>query len=125
MATINTHIKAQYDAERIKNTDIAAIYVGVVPTVLTESMKFALQKQNQEKQYDVLTAQEELYQRQKESFDDNKYQKVLEAQLNYNSMVFQDADAPDVLNVTLEQAVNDIYNKITGKDTNLNIVPEV
>lgn len=125
MQTLNTHITAQYKAQRLKAADVATVYVGVVPTVLSESIKLLLQRKNSTQQLRVLEAQEELYRRQKDSFDDNKYQKVFEAQLNYNSMVFQDAANPDVLDVSLEKAVNDVYNKITGNDTNVNPMPEV
>ena len=71
------------------------------------------------KQREVMTSQKALYDRQKESFDDNKYQKLLEAQLNYNSMVFQDAN-PDILGISLENKVNDVYNKIIA---NLPLTP--
>ena len=76
------------------------------------------------KQDDVLEAQKDLYTRQKEAFDDNKYQKLFEAQLNYNGMVFQDADNPDVLDIALESKVADIYNRITGKDLNIQTAAE-
>jgi hypothetical protein len=125
METVNMHIKAQYDASRIDGNDVANMYVGIMPAVLAESFKFALQRKTNSQQLRVLEAQEALYQRQKDAFDDNKYQKLFESQLNYNGMVFQDAADPDVLDVALEQRVNDVFNKITGTDPNLSTVPEV
>ena len=113
METINKHIVAQYSAGRLKAENVATLYVGIVPTALSESIKFLLQRKTNTQQLRVLEAQEALYIRQKEAFDDNKYQKLFEAQLNYNGMVFQDADAPDVLDVALEQKVNDVFNKLT------------
>ena len=113
METINKHIEAQYSAGRLKAENVATLYVGIVPTALTESIKLLLQRKNSAQQLRVLEAQELLYTRQKEAFDDNKYQKLFEAQLNYNGMVFQDADNPDILDVALEQKVNDVFNKLT------------
>lgn len=113
METINKHIEAQYSAGRLKAENVATLYVGIVPTVLSESIKFLLQRKTNTQQLRVLEAQEALYIRQKEAFDDNKYQKLFEAQLNYNGMVFQDAEKPDVLDVALEQKVNDVFNKLT------------
>ena len=113
METINRHIVAQYTAGRLKAEGMAQLYVGVIPAALSESIKFLLQRKTNTQQLRVLEAQEALYIRQKEAFDDNKYQKLFEAQLNYNGMVFQDADAPDILDVALEQKVNDVFNKLT------------
>lgn len=69
---------------------------------------------NADKQREVMTAQQALYARQTTAFDDNKYQKLLDSQLNYNGIVFQDADNPDVLDVALEAKVNDVFNKLIG-----------
>lgn len=113
METINRHIVAQYTAGRLKAEGMAQLYVGVIPSALSESIKFLLQRKTNTQQLRVLEAQEALYIRQKEAFDDNKYQKLFEAQLNYNGMVFQDADNPDILDVALEQKVNDVFNKLT------------
>lgn len=124
METINKHIVAQYTAGRLKAEGMAQLYVGVIPSALSESIKFLLQRKTSSQQLRVLEAQEALYIRQKEAFDDNKYQKVLEAQLNYNGMIFQDAEAPDVLNVALEQKVNDIFNKLTLNQS-ITAMPEV
>ena len=47
---------------------------------------------NAHKQREVLQAQKELYKRQKAGFDDNKHQKILDAQLNAWGITFQDTD---------------------------------
>jgi hypothetical protein len=124
METVNAHIDAQYKAQRIKAADVATVYVGIVPGALAESFKFLLQRKTNSQQLRVLEAQEALYKRQKEAFDDNKYQKLFESQLNYNGIVFQDADTPDVLDVALEQKVNDVFNRLTGDDP-ITPMPEV
>lgn len=139
MEAVNSNIKIQYDANRIKGTDYANVYMTSMQAVIAQSMQYLLQEKVQEaqadkiqdgivtstKQRDVMDSQIALYDRQRESFDDNKYQKLFEAQLNYNGMVFQDAATPDVLGIALENRVNDVYNKITGTDPNLTNVSEV
>ena len=124
METINKHISAQYSAGRLKAENVATLYVGIVPTALSESIKFLLQRKTNTQQLRVLEAQEALYIRQKEAFDDNKYQKLFEAQLNYNGMVFQDANTPDILDVALEQKVNDVFNRLT-QGLAITAMPEV
>ena len=145
MNTINIQIDNQYQKGRLKGTDYATVYLGLVQSAMVEAFKFELQKDaveegialtkeqtsneidkrlNTAKQREVMDAQKDLYIRQKNAFDDNKYQKLLEAQLNYNGLVFQDATNPDVLNVALEQKVNDVFNKLTLDDP-LTAMPEV
>lgn len=131
MAAVNKNIELQYDSGRITGTDYANVYLTSMQAVIAQSMQFLLEQKGKEvqvdtglKQQEVMDAQIALYNRQKESFDDNKYQKVLEAQLNYNSMIFGEADSPVVLGISGEVAVNDIFNKITGNDPNVKIYPE-
>lgn len=76
------------------------------------------------KQREVMDTQKALYTRQKEAFDDNKYQKLFEAQLTYNGVVFQDATSPDVLDVALESKVNDVFNRIINSGNPVNPMPE-
>ena len=127
MEAVNLNIEGQYNKKRIDGSDYATVYLGAMQSVISESIRFLLDKDkatNLQKQGEVLTAQKELYERQKEAFDDNKYQKLFEAQLNYNGMVFQDASDPDILDVALEQKVNDVFNKLT-KDDPITSMPEV
>ena len=91
MESVNTHIKAQFDADRIESTQIADMYIGIMPSVLAESVKFALQKDIAGKNEEVLDAQRALYERQKEGFDDNKHQKVLDSALGAWGITYQDA----------------------------------
>lgn len=99
METVNKHIKAEYDANRITTTDYSTVYLGALQSVLTESMKFALEKDNAglkakvtEKNSKVLDAQASLYARQEAGFDDNKHQKILDTQMNAWNITFQDTD---------------------------------
>ncbi len=139
MKAVNENIEIQYDKGRIKGADYAQVYLSSMQAVISQSIQYSLQEKLQEaqidkiddgvltgvKQREVMDAQTALYTRQKESFDDNKYQKLFEAQLNYNGVVFQDADVPDILDVALEAKVNDVFNKITGNDPTLGTMPEV
>lgn len=139
MKAVNGNIEVQYTKGRIKGAEYAQVYLTAMQAAIAQSIQYALQEKLQEaqidkiedgiltsaKQREVMDAQKDLYDRQRESFDDNKFQKLFEAQLNYNGIVFQDATDPDVLDVALENRVNDIYNKITGTDPNINTAPEV
>ena len=99
MEPVNVHLKAQYDAGRINSTDYASVYLGAMQSVLTQAVKFALEKDNAgkkvtvtEQNIEVLKAQASLYARQEAGFDDNKYQKILDSQMNAWSITFQDTD---------------------------------
>lgn len=132
IAAVNENIKIQYDQGRITGSDYANVYLASMQAVIAQSMQFLLERKGKEvqvdtglKQQEVMDSQIALYNRQRESFDDNKYQKLLEAQMNYNSMIFGEADSPVVLGISGEIAVNDIFNKITGNDPNVKTYPEV
>jgi len=56
----------------------------------TETDKLSTSAKNR----DVMTTQEALYNRQRAGFDDNKYQKILETQMNAWGITFQDTDTP-------------------------------
>ena len=85
---VNENLKIQYDAGRIKATDYAQAYIGGLQTCITESMKYILQKDNLIKDEELKQANIDLLNRQKEGFDDNKYQKLFEAQMNAWALMF-------------------------------------
>ena len=131
MFAVNENIRGEYNQGRLQGSDYATVYLGSMQTVIAQSIQFLQSDKtvedkllSGEKQREVMDAQKELYNRQKEAFDDNKYQKLLETQMNYNSMIFQDATDPDVLNVGLEAKVNDVFNKIIGS-SEVVAMPEV
>lgn len=131
MNAVNKNIEGEYNKGRLKGADYATVYLGSIQAVLAQSVQFLMNEEqmtdkllSSEKQREVMDAQKALYDRQREAFDDNKYQKLFEAQLNYNGMVFQDADAPDVLNIALQSHVNDVYNKIMGNGTSTMLADE-
>lgn len=119
MFAVSENIRGEFEKGRLRGTDYATVYVGSIQSVIAQSISYLLQaKASEDKllsgvvQREVMAAQRDLYERQKNAFDDNKYQKLFETQLNYNGMIFQDATDPDVLNVGLEQKVNDVFNRI-------------
>ena len=106
MAAMNGNVKAEYESGRIVGIQYAEVYLGALQGALTAAVALATQKPamakaqaetaevapNAEKQREVLQAQKELYKRQKAGFDDNKHQKILDAQLNAWGITFQDTD---------------------------------
>ena len=103
MGAVNSNIAVQYDNGRIKDADYAATYLGAMQSVIAAAVQFVLAEGkagkeaaevsvNAAKQREVLQAQKELYKRQKAGFDDNKHQKILDAQLNAWGITFQDTD---------------------------------
>lgn len=131
MQAATLHINSQIDNNYLTQSESGEVYATTIQTAMQQSIQFVLQKKKMEsdletaaKQRDVMTTQQALYARQTTAFDDNKYQKLLDSQLNYNGIVFQDADAPDVLDVALEAKVNDVFNKLIGS-SEITSMPEV
>jgi hypothetical protein len=134
---VNKNIEVQFNKGRITSTQYSDVYLGGLQAVLQQSIQFVLQadtsaaqtadiiastaiKQREiaekeasgSKQREVLDAQKQLYTRQKDSFDDNKYQKILEAQLAYHQMTYADNPSPIIPDMILNNAVMDVFNKV-------------
>ena len=131
MQAATLHINSQIDKNYLTQGEAGEVYATTIQTAMQQSIQFILQKKKMEsdletaaKQRDVMTTQQALYARQTTAFDDNKYQKLFDSQLNYNGIVFQDADSPDVLDVALEAKVNDVFNKLIGS-SEITSMPEV
>lgn len=103
MKAVNSNIAVQYDNGRIKDADYAQVYLGSMQASIAAAIQFLLAEgkagaeaaevaENAAKQREVLQAQKELYKRQKAGFDDNKHQKILDAQLSAWGITFQDTD---------------------------------
>ena len=117
MAAMNGNVKAEYESGRIVGVQYAEVYLGALQGALQSAVQLAMGKPTMEKtqleaaevainaakQREVLQAQKELYKRQKAGFDDNKQQKILDAQLNAWGITFQDTDTTFVP-TQLEQA---------------------
>ncbi len=111
------HVAAAITANELTQEEAGKIYTAMIPAAMQNGIGFAMQEQLTEakidtevdklltavKQRDVLTAQELLYKRQKAGFDDNKYQKILDTQMNAWGITFQDTDTtfiPDQISQT-------------------------
>lgn len=106
MSAVNGNVKCEYESGRIVGVQYADVYLGALQGALQAAVQLVIQKPalekaqaetlqvapNAEKQREVLQAQKELYKRQKAGFDDNKHQKILDAQLNAWGITFQDTD---------------------------------
>lgn len=89
---VSANIKTQFDNGAIPESDRATVYLGALQYTISEAVKVLLQKKAADKQLDVLEEQKLLYRRQRAGFDDNKYQKILEAKMNAWGITFQDTD---------------------------------
>ena len=115
MRTLNVHMLAQYKAQRLKAENFATVYVGVVPTVLQESIKFLLQKEASVKNLDLIGAQEDLYRRQIQGFDDNKYQKLFEAQMNAWALMYSSGLLSAKPQIISNDSASSLYNTLKPK----------
>ena len=112
---VNENLKIQYDAGRIKATDYAQAYIGGLQTCITESMKYIMQKDNLIKDEDLKQANIDLLNRQKQGFDDNKYQKLFEAQMNAWALMFSSGLLTDKPTIISNDSASSLYNTLKPK----------
>ena len=112
---VNENLKIQYDAGRIKATDYAQAYIGGLQTCVTESMKYILQKDNLIKDEDLKQANIDLLNRQKEGFDDNKHQKLFEAQMNAWALMFSSGLLTTKPQIISNDSASSLYNALKPK----------
>ena len=112
---VNENLKIQYDAGRIKATDYAQAYIGGLQTCLTESMKYIMQKDNLIKDEDLKQANIDLLNRQKEGFDDNKHQKLFEAQMNAWALMFSSGLLTTKPQIISNDSASALYNALKPK----------
>ncbi len=67
---------------------------------------------------DQMKKQTELYDRQKWSYDERKYQKLLDIQVNYSAMVFADADLPAPLTLSTDGEIEPIRTALINAGSN-------
>ena len=109
---VNENLKIQYDAGRIKATDYAQAYIGGLQTCITESMKYIMQKDNLIKDEELKQANIDLLNRQKEGFDDNKYQKLFEAQMNAWALMFSSGLLTTQPSIISNDSASALYNTL-------------
>ena len=112
---VNENLKIQYDEGRIKATDYAQAYIGGLQTCVTESMKYIMQKDNLIKDEDLKQANIDLLNRQKEGFDDNKHQKLFEAQMNAWALMFSSGLLTTQPSIISNDSASSLYNVLKPK----------
>ena len=112
---VNENLKIQYDEGRIKATDYAQAYIGGLQTCVTESMKYIMQKDNLIKDEELKQANIDLLNRQKEGFDDNKYQKLFEAQMNAWALMFSSGLLTTQPSIISNDSASALYNTLKPK----------
>ena len=112
---VNENLKIQYDEGRIKATDYAQAYIGGLQTCITESMKYIMQKDNLIKDEELKQANIDLLNRQKEGFDDNKYQKLFEAQMNAWALMFSSGLLTTQPSIISNDSASALYNTLKPK----------
>ena len=127
MHAINGNILVQYESGRIKGPEYAQVYLGSMQTAVVEAMKFMLTKEQIDKDLDLKQAQidklnddkltsakqRDLYQRQIEGFDDNKYQKLFESQLSSWGLMFSSGMLTEKPSIITGDKVSQLYTKLT------------
>ena len=112
---VNENLKIQYDEGRIKATDYAEAYIAGLQTCLIESMKFIKEKDNLMKDIEVKQANIDLLNRQKEGFDDNKHQKLFEAQMNAWALMFSSGLLTTQPSIISNDSASSLYNTLKPK----------
>ena len=112
---VNENLKIQYDEGRIKATDYAQAYIGGLQTCVTESMKYIMQKDNLIKDEELKQANIDLLDRQRQGFDDNKYQKLFEAQMNAWALMFSSGLLTDKPTIISNDSASALYNTLKPK----------
>ena len=112
---VNENLKRQYDEGRIKATDYAQAYIGGLQTCVTESMKYIMQKDNLIKDEELKQANIDLLNRQKEGFDDDKHQKLFEAQMNAWALMFSSGLLTTQPSIISNDSASALYNTLKPK----------
>lgn len=119
MRSIKAHITQEYEAGRITGKDYATVYLGGMQSAIKEAVTFVLQKdlvannvEKATKEVANIEAQTALYERQMQGFDDNKYQKLFEAQLNSWGLMFSSGMLTTKPDIISSDAVSTLYNTL-------------
>ena len=115
MKAANENIKIQNQTSRITGAEYAEVYLGTMQTAISESMKYILQKDNLIKDEELKQANIDLLNRQKEGFDDNKYQKLFEAQMNAWALMFSSGLLTDKPTIISNDSASSLYNTLKPK----------
>ena len=115
MNAANENIKIQNQASRITGAEYAEVYLGTMQTAISEAMKFLLNKDQSTKDLEVKQANIDLLNRQREGFDDNKYQKLFEAQMNAWALMFSSGLLETKPSIISNDSASALYNTLKPK----------
>ena len=112
MKAANENIKIQNQTSRITGAEYAEVYLGTMQTAISEAMRFLLNKDQSTKDLEVKQANIDLLNRQREGFDDNKYQKLFEAQMNAWALMFSSGLLTDKPTIISNDSASTLYNTL-------------
>ena len=115
MKAANENIKIQNQASRITGAEYAEVYLGTMQTAISEAMKFLLNRDQSTKDLEVKQANIDLLNRQREGFDDNKYQKLFEAQMNAWALMFSSGLLTTKPEIISNDSASSLYNVLKPK----------
>lgn len=115
MKAANENIKIQNQTSRITGAEYAEVYLGTMQTAISEAMKFLLNKDQSTKDLEVKQANIDLLNRQREGFDDNKYQKLFEAQMSAWALMFSSGLLTDKPTIISNDSASALYNTLKPK----------
>ena len=111
----NENIKIQHKTSRITGAEYAEVYLGTMQSAISEAMKYILQKDNLIKDEELKQANIDLLNRQKQGFDDNKYQKLFEAQMNAWALMFSSGLLTTKPEIISNDSASSLYNTLKPK----------
>mgnify|MGYP003592896884 CR=1 FL=1 len=112
MKAANENIKIQNQASRITGAEYAEVYLGTMQTAISEAIRFLLNRDQLTKDLEVKQANIDLLNRQKEGFDDNKYQKLFEAQMNAWALMFSSGLLTTQPSIISNDSASALYNTL-------------
>lgn len=115
MKAANENIKIQNQTSRITGAEYAEVYLGTMQTAISEAMRFLLNKDQSTKDLEVKQANIDLLNRQREGFDDNKYQKLFEAQMSAWALMFSSGLLTDKPTIISNDSASSLYNTLKPK----------
>ena len=115
MKAANENIKIQNQTSRITGAEYAEVYLGTMQSAISEAMKFLLNRDQLTKDLEVKQANIDLLNRQKEGFDDNKYQKLFEAQMNAWALMFSSGLLTTKPQIISNDSASALYNTLKPK----------
>lgn len=115
MKAANENIKIQNQTSRITGAEYAEVYLGTMQTAISEAMRFLLNKDQSTKDLEVKQANIDLLNRQREGFDDNKYQKLFEAQMNAWALMFSSGLLETQPSIISNDSASSLYNTLKPK----------